>query len=97
MPLTPVPYSERTDHNGYDGYIDAITLPTGTKYEIVDTGAREQISGLSSYSSFLGVVSDTRTVITDGTTTATVYIGSQIVTANAGNIIIYTAGSSTAA
>ena len=42
MALTPIPYSERGagETNSYDGYIDSITLPAGTKYEIVDAGAR---------------------------------------------------------
>lgn len=93
MALTPIPYADRTDKQGYSGYIDAITLPTGSKYEIVDTGARTLLDSMSSYTSFLGV---TTSAIVDGTTSAVVSINGSNVTATVGDIVIKTTGSTSA-
>ena len=74
-------------------YIDKITLPSGTEYEIVDTVARQTIDNMSKYTSFLGVTSSD---INDGTTNAVVVINSNSVTATEGSIVIKTTNSTTA-
>ena len=83
--------------NPSGNYIDKITLPTGTEYTIVDKDARTAIDNMSSYTAFIGVVSDTRTPITDGSTTAAVLVGSTPVTAVTGNIAIYKASTTATA
>lgn len=83
--------------NPSGNYIDKVTLPTGSIYTIVDADARQAIDNMASYTSFLGVVSDTRTPITDGSTTAAVLIGSTTVTAVTGNIAIYKASTTATA
>lgn len=80
--------------NPTGNYIKEVTLPSGTKYEIVDEGARTQLSSLSSYTKFIGVVS---TTLTDGSTTASVVVGSDTVTAVTGNIAIYKPSATAAA
>lgn len=85
--------------NPSGNYIDKITLPTGTEYTIVDTGAREAIDAMASYTSFLGVISSSAAgaKIEDGSTTASVLIGSTTMTATTGSIVIYKPSSSTSA
>lgn len=93
MALAPTPYSEQTDKQGYNGFIDAITLPTGSKYEIVDSGARTLLNNMSSYTSFLGVTTST---IVDGTTSAVININGSNVTATVGDIVIKKTNSTSA-
>lgn len=85
--------------NPTGNYIKEITLPSGTKYEIVDEGARTQINTMSSYSAFLGVVSNSAawTKIEDGSTTGTILVGSTTTTVTTGNIVIYKPSNSTSA
>lgn len=80
-------------------YITEVTLPSNNTYEIVDKAARETLTNLSSYSKFLGVVSNTNTPISDGSTNANILIGttSTTVTAEKGNIVIYKPSTSTTA
>jgi len=52
---------------------------------------------MASYTTFLGVVSDTRTPITDGSSNASVKVGSTTITAVTGNIAIYKASSTATA
>ena len=66
--------------------IKKITLPSGTTYDIVDQGARDLISELSSYTDYLGV---TTTALTDGATTNPITISGASVTAKTGNIVNY--------
>lgn len=56
----------------------------GTTYDLVDAGARSLISGLESYTNFLGV---TTTAVTDGSTTQTVTINGESVQAKRGEIV----------
>lgn len=95
MALNPTPYSERGagNTNGYAGYIQEVTLPSGNKYELVDAEARNKLDTLSSYTQFLGV---TTTDITDGTTSAVIVVDGTTMTAVTGNIVIKNTGSSTA-
>lgn len=83
--------------NPSGNYIDKITLPTGTEYTIVDADARTAIDNMASYSSFLGVVSNSAatTKIEDGSTTAAVLVGSVTKTATTGSIVIYKPSNST--
>lgn len=90
MALNPNP----TSNNTYGGlYIKEVTLPSGNVYEIVDYGAREVLSTLSGYTTFLGV---TTTELEDGTTSAVITVNNESVTASAGSIAIYSTGSTTA-
>lgn len=93
MALNPTPYSERTNKEGYAGYVKEVTLPSGNKYEIVDAGAREKLDTLSEYTQFLGV---TTSSVTDGSTASVVTIGGASVTAVKGNIVIVTTTSTEA-
>ena len=85
--------------NPTGNYITEVTLPSGSVYEIVDEGARTQINAMSSYSAFLGVVSNSAawTKIEDGSTTASILVGSTTMTAATGNIVIYKPSNSTSA
>ena len=80
-------------------YITQITLPSNSTYEIVDQAAREKINTMSNYSAFLGVVSNSAawTKIEDGSTTASILVGSTTVTAVTGNVVIYKPSNSTSA
>lgn len=82
--------------NPTGNYIKEVTLPSGTKYEIVDEGARTQINAMASYTAFIGVVS-TNTPITDGSSTSSVQVGSTTITAVTGNIAIYKASATATA
>ena len=82
--------------NPTGNYIKEVTLPSGTKYEIVDEGARTQINAMASYTAFIGVVS-TNTPIADGSSTSSVQIGSTTITAVTGNIAIYKASATATA
>lgn len=93
MAMNPTPYSETSNHNGYDGYLTAITLPSGSKYEIVDENARNKINTLANSTKFLGV---TTSNIVDGSTTTVVTISGSSVTAAAGDIVIKTTNDSDA-
>lgn len=66
--------------------ISKITLPGGQSYDLKDTGARELISELESYSSYLGV---TTTELTDGSSVTSVDIDGSPTTAVKGNIVNY--------
>lgn len=66
--------------------ISKITLPSGTTYDIKDEGARELISELMNFRTYLGV---TTTVLTDGATTNPITIFGQSVTAQAGDVATY--------
>lgn len=66
--------------------IKSVTLPSGTTYYYKDQYARELISGLSSYTAYLGV---TTTALTDGATTNPIVVGGNSVTAVNGNIVNY--------
>lgn len=85
--------------NPSGNFIDKITLPTGTVYTIVDTDARAAIDTMASYTSFLGVISSSAAgaKIEDGSTTASVLIGSTTMTATTGSIVIYKPTNSTSA
>lgn len=82
--------------NPTGNYIKEVTLPSGTKYEIVDEGARTQINAMSSYTTFIGVVSSA-TPISDGSSTSSVLVGSTTITAVTGNIAIYKASATATA
>ena len=66
--------------------ISQITLPSGQTYDIKDAYAREQIATLSEYTKYLGV-SDS--AIEDGSSTATITIAGDSVTATRGAIATY--------
>lgn len=66
--------------------ISKISLPSGTTYNIKDEGARELISELMNFRTYLGV---TTTVLTDGATTNPITILGQSVTAQAGDVATY--------
>lgn len=66
--------------------ISKITLPGGAEYDIKDATARAQITALSNYVAFLGV---TTTTLTDGSTTSTVKINGENVTAVTGNVVTF--------
>ena len=66
-------------------YIDGVTLDS-TTYELVDVGARELISQISSTTEFLG---ETSTAIEDGDTTNPIMINGESVTAKTGDIVLY--------
>lgn len=66
--------------------IKKLRLPSGNTYDIVDEGARELISELLNYTTYLGV---TTTELTDGATTNPITIDGQSVTAVNGNIATY--------
>ena len=95
MALNPTPYSERGagNTNGYQGYIQEVTLPSGNKYELVDAEARNKLDTLSEYTQFLGV---TTSSVTDGSTATVVVIDGSSVTAVKGNIVIVSTDSTTA-
>lgn len=69
--------------------ITQIILPVSgvaTTFDIVDSGARELIEDLESYTAYLGV---TTTELTDGSTTNPITINGESVTAETGNIVNY--------
>lgn len=66
--------------------ISQIKLPNGTTYDIKDANARDRISALEAFTTYLGV---TTTALTDGATTNPITINSQSVTAEKGNIVLY--------
>ena len=66
--------------------ISKITLPSGTTYDLKDATARSQIAALSNYTAFAGV---TTTALTDGSTTSTIVVGGNDVTAQTGMIATY--------
>lgn len=66
--------------------ISKITLPSGTTYDIKDQGARDLISELLNYTTYLGV---TTTALTDGSTTNPITINGSSVTATNGCIATY--------
>lgn len=65
--------------------ISKITLPNGTTYDIKDTNARERISALESFTTYLGV---TTTQLSNGATTNPIVINGEDVTAQSGNIVL---------
>ena len=67
-------------------YLDSFKLPSGNKYYLKDTEAREAIAALEGGSYFLGV---TTTALTDQATTNPIKIDGEDVTAKNGNIAIY--------
>lgn len=67
--------------------IKTITLPSGTTYNIVDQGARELIAGLSGSTQYLGVT--TTQLVDNVTTSPTITVAGQPVTASAGGIATY--------
>ena len=66
--------------------LSRVKLPSGTIYDLKDAWAREQLASITSYTKYLGV---TTTPITDGSTTSTIMIDGEEVTAQTGNIVIY--------
>lgn len=66
--------------------ISKITLPSGTTYDFKDATARSQIAALTNYTAFAGV---TTTELTDGSTTSTIVVGGNNVTAQTGMITTY--------
>lgn len=66
--------------------LKTITTINGTKYNLVDQGARDLIAELQSATKWLGV---TTTAITDGATTNPITINGESVTAEAGNLVAY--------
>ena len=67
-------------------YLDSFKLPSGNKYYLKDTEAREAIAALEGGSYFLGV---TTTALEDQATTNPIKIDGEDVTAKNGNIAIY--------
>lgn len=67
-------------------YLDSFKLPSGNKYYLKDTEAREAIAALEGGSYFLGV---TTTALEDQATTNPIVIDGESVTAKNGNIAIY--------
>ena len=57
--------------------ISKITLPNGDTYDIKDTNARDRISALESFTTYLGV---TTTQLTNGSTTNPIVINPPIIT-----------------
>lgn len=66
--------------------ISKITLPNGNTYDIKDTNARDRISALESFTTYLGV---TTTQLTNGSTTNPIVINGEEITAQSGNIVLY--------
>ena len=66
--------------------ISKITLPSGTTYDIKDAEARELIAALGNTVAWLGI---TTTALTDGSTTSTIKIGNENITAAAGDVVAY--------
>lgn len=66
--------------------ISRITLPSGTTYDIKDANARDRISALESFTTYLGV---TTTQLENGSTTNPIVINGEDVTAQSGNIVLY--------
>ena len=67
-------------------YLDSFKLPSGNKYYLKDSEAREAIAALEGGSYFLGV---TTTALTDQATTNPIKIDGEDVTAKNGNMVIY--------
>ena len=71
-------------------YIDKLTLPTGTTYDLQDSGARTLIESLGGKAfRFIGT---TTTPLTDGATTNPVTINNTQVTATQGDVVWSGAG-----
>lgn len=69
--------------------ISKITLPSGTTYDLKDAYARDLIKELHNYTKYLGVT--TTTLVSGVTTDPDVDIAGTTVTAEAGNIVTYSA------
>ena len=69
--------------------ISKITLPSGTSYYLKDAEARRKIAALGAPTHFLG---QTTTALTDGSTANPITIGGQSVTAEGGDIVVYSNG-----
>ena len=67
-------------------YLSQITLPSGSTYYLKDEEAHALIAELTNYTKFLGV---TTTELTEGSTTTTIVINGESVTAARGNIATY--------
>ena len=63
-----------------------VTLPSGTTYQLIDEELRALVDTLTSATVYLGT---TTTAINDGSTTNTIVIGEETITAKAGNIVNY--------